>query len=79
MTIVIAVQDRQKVEQYESMNMPGDPPIEWVEFHFRKSMLESVWHDEQNTQLIVGINGCDYHTPYNKELFDELKSIVNAN
>ena len=70
MKIKIAIQDREEAEKYESMNMAGATPTDWVDFYFRLDLLESMWHDPSDNLLVLGINGSDFRTLYSKALHD---------
>ena len=76
MKIQIATQDSELVKKFEDMNMPGKAPVGWVDFYFKESMLESMWHDLDTDWLTISINGSDYHTPYTKKKFDAFKELL---
>jgi len=76
MKITILVQDTKGADEAERMNMPFEPETFHTTFYFRIDMLESMWVDEKYEELILGINGSDYRTPYSKELFETFKDIL---
>lgn len=78
MKITIAIQNNKGAEDAERMGFKFEPKIDYEEFYFRPHMLESMWHDKIDNELVLGINGCDYRTPYTPELFESLKEIIES-
>ncbi len=76
MKIQIAIQDREEAEKFERMNMSDKTPVEWADFYFKASMLESMWHDPTSNMLVIGISGSDYHTPYTKKKFETFRGLL---
>ena len=76
MKIQIAIQDREEAEKFERMNIAGDTPVQWADFYFKESMLESMWRDPTGDMLVIGINGSDYHTPYTKKKFEAFRGLL---
>ena len=76
MKITISIQDNKGAEEAERMNIPFKPKTFQEDFYFRLELLESMWHDKIYDELVLGINGCDYRTPYKKVLFDIFKELL---
>ena len=76
MNIKILIQDNRKAREAENMGIDIPGVYELTTFYFREEMLESMWHDETDNELVLGINGCDYRTPFDQKLFDKFKKIL---
>ena len=76
MKIQIAVQDNKGAEEAENMNIPFKPKTFHADFYFKSELLESMWHDEMYNEIVIGINGADYRTPYSKKLHDMFADLL---